>query len=326
MWWKYAVAALMLAGLGLVSTPGYGQWPERGLTLVSSPPDSLPWSDEPDPQLTILKELLPRLSRELGVPVTLAEQPGGREILSANLVAAARPDGYVFGALGADPAISWEIQGYTPYTRKEFTPVATAWRVVYAIIAPVGAPVSDLRGLARTNQAPRLAHTGLEPASTGTVMALEAAQSAGFKWTLEKVDRLDPELLLQGRAEAMVLPLSHLKLHPQAAQFKVLAVLGESLAPCAGDWPTLESQGLTVEPNALVSFYLPNKVNWRIRSRLSTALNNALRQPAVVRRLGEACLIPYIEDLEGAVDAADREYARETDRLKALGFSTAEDK
>ena len=324
MWWKCAVAVMMLAGLGLASTPGYGQWPERGLTLVASPPADLPWSDEPDPQLTILKELLPRISRELGVPVTLAEQPGGREMLSANMVALARPDGYMFGALAPDPVISWEIQGYTPYTRKEFTPVATAWRVVYAIIVPADTPAEGLRALAQDGKQPRLAQTGLEPASVGTVMAMEAALAAGFKWTLAKVDRLDPELLLQGRAEAMVLPLSHFKVYPKADRFKVLTVLSNAYAPCVGDWPTLESQGLEVEPNPLTSFYLPNKVNWRIRSRLSAALNNALRQPAMVRRLGEACLIPYIEDLEGAVDAADREYAREETRLRAQGLPAAE--
>lgn len=323
IWWKYAVSAITLAGLLLISEAASGQWPERGLTLVSSPPANLPWSDEPDPQLKILQELLPRLSRELGVPVTLVEQPGGREILSANLVAEAKPDGYVFGALAANPVIAWEIQGYTPYTKNEFTPVATAWRVVYAIVVPVGAPMADLKDLARDGRTPRLAHNGLEPVSIGTVMAMEAAQAAGFKWTLEKVDRLDPELLLQGRAEAMVLPLSHLKIHPRVAQFKVLTVLSNAYAPCVGDWPTLESQGLEVEPNPLVSFYLPNKVNWRTRSRLSTALNNAMRQPAMIRSLNDACLIPYIEDLEGSVAAADREYAREEARLKALGFPTA---
>ena len=329
MRWKYAAAVLMLAGLGLTSTPGYGQsnWPERGLTLVASPPTDLPWvKGEPDPQLVILRELLPRISRELGVPVTLADQPGGREILSANQVAGARPDGYVFGALGANPVIAWEIQGYTPYIRKELTPVATAWRVVYAVIVPAENPAADLRALGRSEKPPRLAHAGLEPASLGTVMALETARSAGFEWALEKVDRLDPEFLLEGRAEAMVLPLSHFKILPRADRFKVLTVLSDSYAPCVGDWPTLESQGLEVPPNPLLSFYLPSKVNWRIRSRLSTALNNTLRQPAVVRRLNEACLIPYVEDLEGAVDAADREYARESARLGALGLSTAEGK
>lgn len=325
MRWKHTATVMILAGLSLASTPGYGQWPERGLTLVSSPSTGLPWApDVPDPQLTIIKELLPRLSRELGVPVSLAEELAGREILSANLVAGARPDGYLLGALEADPVISWEIQGYTPYTRHEFTPVATAWRVVYAIVVPAGNPAADLRALGRDGQQPRLAHTGLEPVNIDTVMAMEAARAAGFKWTLTKVDRLDPELLLLGQAEALVLPLGRLKLHPRADQFKVLTVLGDSKAPCAGNWPTLESQSLAVEPNALVSFYLPNKVNWRIRSRLSTALNNALRQPAVIRRLDEACLIPYIEDLEGAVDAADREYARETARLRAQDFSTPE--
>lgn len=326
MWWKYAVSVLAAAGLLLVSDVARGQWPERGLTLVSSPPSSLPWSDEPDPQLTILKELLPRLSRELGVPITLSDRPGGQEILSANLVAEAKPDGYVFGALEADPVIAWEIQGYTPYIKNEFTPVAIAWRVVYAIVVPAESPASDLREMAESGGRPRLAHTGLEPVSISTLMAMEAAEAAGFEWTLERVERLDPGLLLQGRAEAMVMPMSGFKVHPEADRFKILTVLGNAYAPCAGDWPTMESQGLEIGLSPLVTFYLPNKVNWRIRSHLSTALNNALRQPAVVRRLSEACLIPYIEDMEGAIDATGRQYAREAARLEALGFTGMDSK
>lgn len=341
---------IMLCLLLSFSGPLRAEWPERTLTLVSGLPPTLPWAPEQaNPQALIVESLVPRLSRELGVPVTLVNRPQGHGVLAANLVAGARPDGYLVGALNPDQALIRVIQGYTPYTWDEIAPAATAWRVYSAIVVRADFQAEDLQGLAQMHPAPRLAHTGLAeprlgpggagslagrksssnerlpsaarpgdspapagilPLDSATYLALSAARAAGFAWRPVRVDRLDPALLLEDRADAMVLPLGWLERHPQAGRFKVLTILThDENPPCGRGRPTLASQGLNwPEEEPPLAFYLPAKVNWRIRNRLLTAINNALRQPAVARSVSEACLKLYIEDLDGSVAAMERAY------------------
>jgi|GEM_PF-3532305 len=367
---KIIITVALILGL---AAPLGAEWPEQNLTLVSGLPPTLPWSTEADyqanPQALILESLVPRLSRELGVPVTLVSRPQGRGVLAANLVAGAWPDGYLLGALDPDSALIRVILGYTPYIWTEITPVATAWRMYPAIVVRADFGADDLLALARMNPAPRLAHTGLaepltDPASaeagsgrdrrpadnlpaptpasapglaaaapleSAVYLALDAARAAGFNWQLTQVERLDPALLLEGRAEALVLPLGWLERHPQAESFKVLTILSYDENPPCGRGrprPTLGSQGLTgLMEEPPLAFYLPAKVNWRARSRLLTALNNSLRQPAVAQSVSEACLKLYIEDQDGAMAVMSQAY-RDLERglAASAALAPAEDK
>ena len=317
--WAFILA--LLTSVACISGPApcllAQAWPEHAVTLVTSAPQTLPWSGEPTAQYKIFKALEPRLSRELGVPVTLLVKPEGHGVLAANMVASAKPDGYLIGALGPDSTITRVIQGYTPYIWGEFVPVATAWQEIYALVTLKENRAYDLAGLAPMDkQTVRLA-CATNSIDAGTLLALEAARAVGFSWNLEKVDLLDPHVLLEGRADAIVMPLWNFKVHPQAHKLKVVTVfVNDDNVPCADGLPTSKSQGLNISPPPLMAFYLPNQVNWLVRSQLSAAITNALRQPAVQQSLEAACLKPYLEDLEGVAPVMNLEYKRREDVLK----------
>ncbi|GHV57974.1 hypothetical protein FACS189460_5300 [Deltaproteobacteria bacterium] len=324
---KYPAAFMVLVVVWLApGSPVFGEWPEHGLTLVVSVPQTLPWGDVPNPQAVILKSLGPRLSRELGVPVNLVVHSEGDGILAANAVAMAREDGYILTALANDPALNLVIQGYTPYVWGEVAPVATAWRVIYILVTRNNHPATDLRSLAETYKnskeaRPRLAVSRLEPLGSATLMAMEAARQAGFAWELTKVESLDPEVLLEGPVEAMVLPLADFKTHPHQDAFKVLSILSaDTPLGAEASWPNLKSQGLSVTTNTFFAFYLPAKVNWRIRNRLSTAINNTLRLKAMSESLIAAGLVPYLEDSEGVGAILNQEYSNQVNLLKSFGL------
>ncbi|MDR3038500.1 MAG: hypothetical protein LBV21_04300 [Candidatus Adiutrix sp.] len=324
---KYPAAFLALVLVWLVTGPPvFGEWPERGLTLVVSVPQTLPWGETPNPQAAILEALGPRLSRELGVPVSLVFHAEGGGVLAANAVALAREDGYTLTALANDPAVNLVIQGYTPYVWGEVAPVATAWRVIHVLVAQNNHPAVNLLSLAEIYKnskgvRPRLAVSSLEPLGSATLLAMEAARQAGFAWELTRVESLDPEVLLAGSAEAMVLPLAYFKTHPHPDAFKVLSILSAD-TPLGADksWPNLKSQGLTITTNTFFAFYLPAKVNWRIRNRLSTAINNTLRLKAMSESLIAAGLAPYLEDSEGVGAILNEEYSNQVKLLQSFGL------
>ena len=327
---KFAAAVMALVW-GWTAGAAFGEWPERDLTLVAPLSPTLPWGQTSNPQAELLAALVPRLSRELGVPVRYQVRPEGMGVLAANAVALAQDDGYVLTAIGNDPAVSLVIQGYTPYIWGEIVPVATAWRVVYVLVAGAGFPASDIRALADNVKAgtknsrawdrPRLARVRSGPPfSSSVLMAMEAAREAGFEWDFAVVDRLDPEVILEGRAEAMVLPLGDFQAHPRKDEFKALLVMSEEEPYGAEGWPNLKTQALKLSINPFFAFYLPARVNWRVRSRLSTAINNTLRRKAVAENLVRIGLLPYLEDSEGVEPILNQEYANQVRLLESFGL------
>ncbi len=303
------------------AAPLFAEWPERGLTLVTSNPRTMVWSgDETDIRAVVLQSITPRLSRELGVPVNLIFRPAASGVLAANMMIGARPDGYILGALGGDAAISRVIQGFTPYVWSEFAPLNAAWRTVYALVGRADEKAGNLRELFEKNEKPRLGHSGLEPMAVSTILASEAARVLGFSWELVKLDSLDPSQLLEGRADFMVMPLGLFERHPHKGRLKVLTVFARDRnIPCAAGLPNLSDQNIDIELNPPFAFYLPAHTHWRIRSRLSQALGRALREPNVMRDMEEACLTPLLQDSAAAPALLNREYEKMKELLGSQG-------
>ncbi|MDL2260285.1 hypothetical protein LJB99_05375 [Deltaproteobacteria bacterium OttesenSCG-928-K17] len=300
-------------------------WPDSELTIITSMPENLPWG-APNPQAQALRNLLPRLSRELGVPVKLEFKPDGHGIAAANAVASGRLDGYLAGALEADPAMSLVIQGYTPYLRAELYPLATGWTQIMAIVVAADNPAGDLAALAALNKPLKLARADEPPISSATVLAIEAAASAGFTWQMVQVPDLDPAHVLSGKAEAMVLPLGWLAAHPRAGELKVAAVIAaDAPPPCLEALPNTPAFIPPAGSQPLFAFYLPNRVNWRARNILSTALNNALKVPAMIEDLESVCQKTHLEGLEGAAYFLGDQYDALREALIRYGFEVADE-
>lgn len=311
----------------ILSAPGaaLADWPERELTLITSMPERLPWG-APNPQARALARLTPRLSRELGVPVTLRHLPDGFGVMAGNAISGSRLDGYVAGALGPDPALSRVIQGYTPYVWDDLTPLATGWVSLQAIVVAADNPASSLKDLAAGKAYPRLARLPGPPEDAATVLAMEAASLAGITWELTEAPTLDPAHILEGKAEAMALPLGWLPAHPQADKFKVLAVLGPDVPEsCLNNGPTVTHFIKTNTPPPLFAFYFPAKVNWRARNILSTAVNNVLKVPGMINDLETVCLNIHQEGLEGAVYLMGNQYELLRQAFERYGFETVND-
>jgi len=149
---------------------------------------------------------------------------------------------------------------------------------------------------------------------------MEVAKAVGFSWKLAEVDRPDPAVLWEDQAEAIVMPLADFLVYPRRAEFKPLLVLSEEEPLGAEGWPNLTTQGIKLTTNSFCAFYLPASINWRVRNRLSTAINNTLRLKAVAEKVVEAGLLPYLEDSEGVGTILNQEYANQVKLLESFGY------
>ena len=153
-------------------------------------------------------------------------------------------------------------------------------------------------------------------------MARETARRAGFVWALTKVDKLDPRYLLDGQAEAMVLPLGWLSSHPQIDKLKVALVFSDDLdLPCVIGRPTLTDKGLSLTADPPVSFYLPANVPTDIRQKLSGALNESLNaNEELIRSL---CLEKIETDFDEVSAFMNDQYRLQENIFNQLGFASA---
>ncbi len=201
-----------------------------------------------------------------------------------------------------------------------------AWREVSALVVRADFLARNLTDLSSSSDfpSPRLAYAGPGPLDVRSLMAVSAAKAAGFKWVIQPVSTLDPALLLLDQAEAMVLPLGWLNRHPEADKFRVLSLLVQDrYVPCAQNLPTLSDLETRTLESSTFAFYIPAQINWQTKSRLSTAINNALKQAAVARAMEAACLIPYREDLEGTEAVMNLEYQDLAGQLESLVSSNS---
>ena len=305
--------------LAVAGPLGAQQWPEREISLVTSIPAFLPW-ETPNPQLAMVQAISADLERKLKTQVIIDLKPGGGGTMAGNRLSEAKKDGYVLGLLEADPAISRVIQGYTPYGWDEMDPVALAWREIKALVVPADKSWESLTNRPQIDGNPRLATLGTTPVSGGTAMAMEAALRSGFRWNLTVVEKLDPAILLQGKAEAMVVPLGGLNTHPQADDFKIILVFTENTdLPCAWGHPTLADLGLKVTADPPAAFYLPSKVNVSARRIFHGALKEI--KAAEAGMLESACLEKLDQTFDDLPGFMDEQYHLQAEMLKKLGLA-----
>src|SRR5262249_27151784 len=135
---------MLMSLLALVLGPAQAQsWPTKPVKFV------VPYG--PGIGIDIMARMIAdRLSRRLGQPIVVENQPGASSTIGAQYVARAEPDGYTFLFTGNSPLTSniylFKSLPYDP--RKAFEPVAmVADRGPFIISANRNLPFDNLAGL-----------------------------------------------------------------------------------------------------------------------------------------------------------------------------------
>ena len=129
-------AGAILSGAGVVEAQ---EWPQRPIVLVVSQAAGA----SPD---VMARLLALTLSNSLGQGVIVENKPGAGNVIGANAVARATPDGYTFffatsAALAANPFLVKKLS-YDPI--KDFAPVALVTRSNQVMVVHPGFPAKTL--------------------------------------------------------------------------------------------------------------------------------------------------------------------------------------
>jgi len=291
-----AAAAAAAAALPLLGAPGRASaqpgFPSKPVHLV------VPFAA--GGATDVLARLLAKsMEASFGQPVIVENRVGAAGVLAASYVAKAPPDGQValFGGVGTNALLEY-TQPTLPYKpARDFVDAGNFCYVDFVMAVAADSRHRSLRDLlddARANPGK------VSYMSAGPMGTLHIAQEALWKRarvTLNHVpykgeSHVVPDLVA-GRVDLALMTLSLTRQLAQEGKVRMLATLAPERLRAAPDLPTVAEQGF---PGFAMptwnGVFLPRQTPAEAVRVFNDAINAALRDPAVVRRIEDMGLSP----------------------------------
>jgi tripartite-type tricarboxylate transporter receptor subunit TctC len=229
------------------------------------------------------------LSKRLGQPVVIVNQPGAGGSVGTAAVARAPADGLTLVmATNGTHAINPTLYSKLPYDAvKDFKPVSLVASVPLLVVVPAKSDVKSLKGLAERSAGSRLnfgsAGVGSSGHLAGEMLKIEGkldAQHIAYKGDGPAV--VD---LIGGNIDYLFANMPAAVNQARAGTVRPLAVTSAQRSPELPDVPTVAEAGfprLQVDP--WYGLLVPSGTSREIVTTLSEAINAGLQEPAVRKR------------------------------------------
>lgn len=244
------------------------------------------------PSDTIARVVGSKLSEGLGQPVIIDNRAGAGGNVSAEIVAAAQPDGHSIllgtgGPLVIAPVIGQKV-GFDP--DRDFAAVSKLGDSMSILSANPGLAANNVRDLIALAKAkPGEINYASSGIGTANHLAAELLSSmAGIRLTHVPFRGSGAALpaLISGEVKLGFGPLLPAIPHVKAGRLKALGVSGIKRSSGAPDIPTIAEQGLPgFEVNSWYGVFVPSATPAPIVARLNKELVRALSLPDVRERL-----------------------------------------
>ena len=277
---------LLVAFSCLSVSLAFAVYPEKQFTIVVPYP--------PGGSTDVLGRILAQyMSKDLGQAVIVENTGGAGGTIGAAKVAKAGPDGYTLlfhnMAQASAPALYAKLP-YDPAT--DFIPIGMVTEVPMVLVARKDFPAESLQGFidyVRANpDKVNFANAGI--GATSNLCEVLMKSTLGASWLSVSYKGTGPALndLLAGQVDVICdQPASTLQ-HIRAGSIKALAVANKERISSLPTTPTFSQSGMPgFQLSVWHALYAPKDTPKSVIDRLTKALNNALKDPVLVRRFGE---------------------------------------
>jgi len=293
--------ALAIGSLGFAQADAVARFPERLNTVV------VPWGAGGRTDLAV-RVFAPYLEQELGVPVVVANNPGGGGVVGARSVARAGADGHSQGVF----SISLILAQWTkipPFDLDAYIPVALPYSSPFVLTVRADSPYQTLQDFIDAYQVERVRFGN---SGTGTSVHIAAAAFANLaginaQFVPYEGDAGAVSALLRAEVQAAMVPMISVVQQIDAGE---LRALGVSLA--VGDAyhegvPTFREQGVDfVLGDMGGGIYVPVGTPAGIVEKLEAAYAATFARPEVIQGLGNlAIAVDFMgsEEFRALIDA-----------------------
>ena len=239
-----------------------------------------------------------KLALSLGKPVIVDNRPGASQIIGANVVAKAEPDGYTILQAAANMSINPIMVADMPFdTIKDFAPVTMTHLTPYAFLVSRESPVRSLPELIKfIKDNPGKVNYGITgPGSPHQLATLLMAQLAGglpgmTEVTYKGSSAAHPDLIAN-RITFMIDPLAAAAPHIRSGLLRGLAVSTPQRNPSFPDIPAAAEILPGYEFSSWGGVFAPARTPRAIVMKLNSEIGTALESPDIRKRFIDMGLV-----------------------------------
>lgn len=283
---RLALAAGALAAGAGVYAQGADSYPDKTVTLVV-PTAAAGGTD------TIARLFADVLGKAMKQSFIVDNRPGANGILGSEVVARAAPDGYRLlftytAAMAINPSVYKKLS-YDPV--KDFAPIAQIGRAGNLLLVGKDLPVNTLKELVAHVKAnpDKLSYCSWGNGSGGHLTMENLKKQTGMVMTHVPYKGSSPcvQDLIGGQVGVAFADISSTVELVRSGRVKALGYSGPSRLPMLPDVPTLNEAGYPFRNYTWYGVFAPAKTPPAIVAKLNAAINQALKDPDVVKRLRE---------------------------------------
>ncbi|MEJ0077609.1 MAG: tripartite tricarboxylate transporter substrate binding protein [Alphaproteobacteria bacterium] len=239
----------------------------------------------------------PLVSKALGVPLVIENRPGGGSSIGMDQVAKAAPDGTTLVMTDTSIAVNPSLKPLPYDTINDFAPVSLLATAPVILVAHPSVPAKTLAEfVALAKQKPGELNYASGGIGASTHLGGELLKFvAGIEVRHVPYKGTGPAMndLIGGHVQVMFSGISSARPFMDAGTLRALAVTGEARNAAVPDVPTFAEAGL---PGVTASTYwgvlAPKGTPQEIVERLSAEFAKAVRDPEVVKRIGDLGYLP----------------------------------
>jgi tripartite-type tricarboxylate transporter receptor subunit TctC len=233
--------AICAAGVGTSAGAQTDVWPDKPIKLVLSQPAG----SGPD---NVARLLADPLAKSLGQAVVIDNKPGGQNVIGAQAVARANPDGYSFyfattAALITNPLLFKQL-AYDP--QKDFSPVAFVARSPFAILVDAKSPIQSIEDLIAKSKASNgqfsIGNEGPRTFSGMIARLFNARSKAAANLVPYSSVGVGAQNLMGGHVDAMVADLASTAQLAKQGKLRVIATTAAKRVPGWESVPALSEK------------------------------------------------------------------------------------
>lgn len=317
---KLTLIAAAMLGL-MAGASAQDAYPQRPITMI------VPFAAG-GPTDVVARIVGDHMSRTLGQQVIVENVVGVGGTTGITRGAQAQPDGYTImmghmGTHGAAPALYPNLK-YDP--AKDFQPIGLAAGTPIVIVGKKDFPATDLKSFiahVKANDTKlNMAHAGVGSVSHSTGVLFTSV--VGIKPTMVAYRGTGPALndLMSGQVDFMTDQIVNVAPQITGGNIKAFAIATPERSAALPDVPTTKEAGLDYEVSAWNAIFAPKAVPQPIVTKLADALDKALDDETVKKRLVDlGGVVPNKTDRtpQALQKLVESEVARWTPILKAAG-------
>ena len=279
-----ALACLAAAGAGRAQ--GTDSYPSKPVTLIV-PTAAAGGTD------TMARLFADALGKSMKQSFVVDNRPGANGILGVEQAARAAPDGYRLlftyaASMVVNPSLYKKLS-YDPL--KDFAPVAQIGRGGNLLLVRKDLPVNSLKEFVDYVKAhpDKLSYCSWGAGSGGHLAMESLKKQAGLSMTHVPYKGSGPcvQDLIGGQVDAGFADISSTVEIVRSGRLKALAYSGPSRIPMLPDLPTMNESGYPFKNYSWYGIFAPAKTPPAIVRKLNEAVNQALKDPAMVQRMRE---------------------------------------